>query len=315
MTDLVSTAGLALVQLAVLLAVAPGLNGLIKTTKARLQGRTGPPLAQPYSDLFKLLRKDMVVSEHSSWVLRWAPALVAGAVSVAALLVPALWTPAPLSIWGDAIALVGLFALARFTLALAGLDTASAYGGIGSSREVAVAALAEPALLLGLFAVALRAGTTDLSAMSDWIAVHGSAAIAPSQLLALAALLIVVIADTGRVPADNPDTHLELTMIHEGMLLEYSGRALGILTWATQLKQITLFALLIALFAPAGITTSLAGAPLAIAAFGAKLALLGLGAAVFESLNAKLRILRLPEFLGTASALAVLALVTELVVP
>jgi len=257
----------------------------------------------------------MVVSEHSSWVFRWAPAVVASAVAVAALLVPALWTPAPLSIWGDAIVFVGLFALARFALALAGLDTASAFGGMGSSREVAVAALAEPALLLGLFAVALRAGTTDLSAMSEWIAGHGSAAIAPSQLLALVALVIVVVAETGRVPVDNPDTHLELTMIHEGMLLEYSGRALGILTWAMQLKQIALFALLIALFAPAGITASPAGAPLALAAFLGKLVILGLGVALVESLNAKLRILRLPELLGTASALAVLALLTELVIP
>jgi formate hydrogenlyase subunit 4 len=313
--DLLVAAGLSLLHLALLVALAPAFSGLVKTAKARLQGRTGPPLWQPYADLMKLLRKDMVVSEHASWIFRWAPAASAAAIAVAALLVPAPWAPAPLSVWGDAIAFVGLFALARFVLALAALDTGSAYGGMGSSREVAVAALAEPALLLGLFAVALRTGTTDLSAMSDWIATHGSAAIAPSQILAFVALAVVVVTETGRVPVDNPDTHLELTMIHEGMLLEHSGRALGILTWSTQLKQVALFALLIALFVPGGPPGQLADAPIAVATFIAKLAVFGLAVAVFESANAKLRILRLPELLGTASALAVIALVTELLLP
>jgi formate hydrogenlyase subunit 4 len=314
-TELLAAVGLSVLQLALLVALAPALNGLVKTTKARLQGRTGPPTWQPYADLAKLLRKDMVVSEHASWVFRWAPAASAAAIAVAALLVPAAGTAAPLSVWGDAIAFVGLLALARFILALAALDTASAYGGMGSSREVAVAALAEPALLLGLFAVAMRTGTTDLSAMSDWIATHGSAAIAPSQILAFVALAVVVIAETGRVPVDNPDTHLELTMLHEGMLLEYSGRALGIVTWSTQLKQIALFALLVALFVPGAAPGRIEDLPLALAAFLAKLAALGLAVAVLESANAKLRILRVPELLGTASAVAALALVTELLLP
>ncbi|HEV2251524.1 MAG TPA: NADH-quinone oxidoreductase subunit H [Candidatus Limnocylindria bacterium] len=315
MTDLVATVGQSLLQLALLVALAPALSGLVKTTKAWLQGRTGPPLWQPYADLVKLLRKDMVVPEHASWVFRWAPAASAAAISVAALLVPAAGRAAPLSLWGDAIAFVGLFALARFVLALAALDTASAFGGIGASREVAVAALAEPALLLGLFAVAMRTGTTDLSAMSDWIATHGSAAIAPSQILAFVALAIVVITETGRVPVDNPDTHLELTMLHEGMLLEYSGRALGIVLWSTQLKQIALFALLVALFAPGAAPSGPAESALAVATSFAKIAVLGLAVALVESANAKLRILRLPELLGTASALAALALVTELLLP
>jgi formate hydrogenlyase subunit 4 len=186
---------------------------------------------------------------------------------------------------------------------------------MGASREVAVAALAEPALLLGLFAVALRTGGTDLSAMSAWVAAHGSAAIAPGQILAGLALAVAVITETGRVPVDNPDTHLELTMIHEGMLLEYSGRALGILTWATHLKQLMLFALLIALFAPTGIATSPEQLPVALAGLALKLVVLGTAVAVFESVNSKLRILKLPEFIGTASALATLALITELVLP
>lgn len=315
MSDLATTVPLALAQLAVLLALAPGLSGFIKTAKARVQGRTGPPLVQPYADLFKLLRKDLVVSDHTSWVFSWAPAIYAGALATAALLVPLLWMPAPLSGWGDAITFVGLLALARFALALAALDTGSAFGGMGASREVAVAALAEPALLLGLFAVALRTGGTDLSAMSAWVAAHGSAAIAPGQILAGLALAVAVIAETGRVPVDNPDTHLELTMIHEGMLLEYSGRALGILTWATHLKQLMLFALLIALFAPTGIATSPEQLPVALAGLAFKLVVLGTAVAVFESVNSKLRILKLPEFIGTASALATLALITELVLP
>ncbi len=311
MSDAAATVALAAAQLALLVALAPAVNGLVKRVKARLQGRHGPPLLQGYFDLAKLLRKDAVVSEHASAVTRLAPAVYAGAIASAALVVPALWAPAPLADVGDALALVGLFALARFALALAGLDTGSAFGGMGSSREVAVAALAEPALALALFAVAWRTGTTDLSASSAWLLARPYDALAPSQLLALAALVIAVVAETGRVPADNPDTHLELTMIHEGMLLEYSGRPLGILVWATQLKQVVLFSLLVALFVPFGIARTPAELPLALVALAAKLVVLCVAMAVIESSSAKLRILRVPELLGAASALAILALVTE----
>jgi len=310
MTDLLGS----IAQLLVLLALAPGLNGIIKRLKAVLQGRHGPPVLQPYADLLKLLRKDAVVSEHSTAVFRWAPLVYAAAIAVAALLVPALWLPAPLGLYGDAIVLVGLFALARFALALAALDTGSAFGGMGASREVAVAALAEPALLLALIAVSWRTGGTDLSAASAWLIAHGPATLAPSQLLALAALAIAVIAETGRVPVDNPDTHLELTMIHEGMLLEYSGRPLGVLLWATLLKQIVLFSLVIALFAPFGIAQTASDLPVAALAYLAKLVGLAVVIAVIESGGAKLRILKLPELLGTASALACLALVAAVVV-
>jgi formate hydrogenlyase subunit 4 len=314
MTEAITTAGLALLQLVMLVALAPGVNGFIKRSKAILQGRHGPPLLQPYFDLFKLMRKDAVVSEHATAIFRWAPAVYAAAFATAALLLPVLWTPAPLAGWGDALALVGLFALARFALALAGLDTGSAFGGMGSSREVAVAALAEPAILLSLFAVAWRSGGTDLSGMSAWLQTHGAAMLAPSQLLAASALFIAVIAETGRVPADNPDTHLELTMIHEGMLLEYSGRPLGILMWASLLKQTVLFALLITLFFPFGVASSSAELPLAVGALVLKLGALGIVMSLIESGSAKLRILKVPELLGAASALAVLALVAEVVV-
>ncbi|MDO8563180.1 MAG: NADH-quinone oxidoreductase subunit H [Candidatus Limnocylindria bacterium] len=304
---------LAIAQLALLVTIAPGLSGLIKTLKARVQGRRGPHPFQPYRELWKLLRKDTVVSAHASWVTRAAPLVYAGAIATAALLVPALWIPAPLGGWGDALALVGLFALARFALALAGLDQGSAFGGMGSSREVAVAALAEPALLLALFAVALRTGGTDLSATAATLAALGPAAITPGQLLALAAVAIVIAAETGRVPVDNPDTHLELTMIHEGMLLEYAGRPLGILVWATLLKQTVLFALLIAAFFPWGIAATGAGVPRAAAAFGAKLLCLAIGVALAESSQAKLRIFKVPELMGAAFFLALLAVVTDLV--
>ncbi|HET7699268.1 MAG TPA: NADH-quinone oxidoreductase subunit H [Candidatus Limnocylindria bacterium] len=310
----VVAAVLAVAQLLLLVGLAPAVNGLIKRAKARLQGRRGPPLLQGYFDLAKLLRKDAVVSEHSSVISRATPAVYAGAIASAALIVPALWAPAPLGGWGDAIAVIGLFALARFALALAGLDTGSAFGGMGSSREVALAALAEPALALALFAVVWRTGTTDLGTTALWLVERPYETIAPSQLLALAAFLIAIIAETGRVPVDNPDTHLELTMIHEGMLLEYSGRPLGILVWATQLKQLVLFSLLFALFLPFGIARTPAELPLAALALVAKLAVMCAMMALIESSNAKLRILRVPELLGAASTLAVLALIAEVMV-
>jgi len=314
MSETFASVGLSLAQLCLLLVLAPGLNGLIKRMKAVLQGRKGPPLLQPYFDLVKLLRKDAVISEHATVIFRWAPAVYAGCFATAALLVPVLWWRAPLAGWGDAIALVGLFALARFSLALAGLDTGSSFGGMGSSREVAVAALAEPALLLALFAVAWRSGGTDLSIASVHLVAQGVTAVAPSQLLALAAMVIVVIAETGRVPADNPDTHLELTMIHEGMLIEYSGRPLAILIWASLLKQIVLFSLVAALFFPFGVAAAPSEIPVAAGAFLSKLVALALLMSLVESSSAKLRILRVPELLGAASALAMLALVAEVFV-
>ena len=174
---------LSLLALRPVVALAPGLNGAIKRMKAALQGRKGPPLLQPYFDLAKLLRKDAVVSEHSSAVFRWAPAVYAACFATAALLVPVLWSTAPLGGWGDAIALVGLFALARFALALAGLVAGSSFGGMGSSREVATAALAEPARLLVLFAVAWRSGGTDLSGASAHLVAQGSRGVRSDQLL------------------------------------------------------------------------------------------------------------------------------------
>lgn len=299
-------------QLVMLLLLAPLLQGVIRTAKARMQGRTGPGLLQPWRDIRKLLARESVESEQASWVFRWAPAVYFAGILLAALLVPILAHRSPIGRIGDAIVLVGLLALARFALALAALDTGSNFGGMGASREVTFAALVEPALLFVLFAVAIPAGTTELGALSDH-QLPGAAAV-----LAFGAMLIVVIAETGRIPIDNPDTHLELTMAHEGMLLEYSGRPLGIIHWATQVRQMALVALAAALFLPWGMAAAGDHAPRALAiAFGAfvvKALLLGLLLAVIETAVAKLRIFRAPDLIGFASVLGIFAVMATWVV-
>jgi formate hydrogenlyase subunit 4 len=298
-------------QIALMLALAPLLQGCIKTVKARLQSRRGPSPLQPYRDIAKLFARESVVSDRASWVFRWAPAVYAAAILGAAILAPTLARRSAAAGIGDVVVFVGLFALARFALALAALDTGSNFGGMGASREVAFAALIEPALLLVLFAVALPAGSTSFSAMVG-------RGLGVGSLLAFGALLIVVIAETGRIPVDNPDTHLELTMIHEGMLLEYSGRPLGILHWATQIKQLAMLALVAALFLPWGMAQGGDYAPGALtigfAAFALKVGGLGFVLAAIETSFAKLRIFQAPYLLGFASVLGVLAVLATYVV-
>jgi formate hydrogenlyase subunit 4 len=287
--------------------LAPLLQGLIKMAKARLQMRQGPPLLQPYADLWKLFRKGAVVPEPSSGVFRFAPWVVLGSTVAAAGLVPTVMSGSPGV--GDALLFAGLLALGRFWLAIAAIDTGSNFGHMGASREMAIAAVVEPALIGTLFALGVAAGTTDLGRLADARAAAGwAAALEPGAWLAFAALLIVALAETGRVPVDNPDTHLELTMAHEGMLLEYSGRSLGLLHFAAQVKQIAVLGLIGALFVPWTL-----GGPILVGLVGwaAKLAVLGLGLAVIESANAKLRILRLPDLLATAAALGGLSLIAR----
>lgn len=298
-------------QFALLLLFAPLLQGVIKTIKARWQSRRGPGLLQSYRDVAKFLGRESVVSDQASWVFRGAPAVYAAAILVAASLVPTIAKRSAAPGIGDAIVFVGLLALARFALALAALDTASNFGGMGASREVAFAALVEPGLLLVLFAVALPVGSTSLSALV------GDGSPGAGDLLACAALLIVAIVETGRIPIDNPDTHLELTMVHEGMLLEYSGRPLGVLHWATQIKQLAILGLLAGLFLPWG----MAGAGdhaipalfFGLAAFLLKVGLLGVLLAAIETSFAKLRIFRAPDLIGLASVLGVLAVLATYV--
>ncbi len=292
-------------QLPLVVLLAPALNGAIKAWKAFWQNRQGPGLLQPWWDIAKYLARESVVSEHASWVYRWAPAVYLGALLTAACLAPTLAIFSPLGRYGDAIAVVGLLALARFALALAALDTASNFGGMGTSRELMFAALVEPALLLGVFAVAAPLGTTNLEALAAGTPVD------MAHVLAFGCLFIVAIAETGRIPVDNPDTHLELTMAHEGMILEYSGRPLGLLLLGGHVKQLVMLSLLAAFFLPWGSARDLTAPALALGlvAYVLKVTVLAAALGLTESLNAKLRVFKVPELLGTASVLGFLAVV------
>jgi formate hydrogenlyase subunit 4 len=297
-------------NLVLALALAPLLNGLIKSAKAGGQSRRGPSPLQPWADLLKYLGRESVESEHASWLFRLTPYVYFGAHLAAAGLLPTVVAISPLAGIGDVIVLVGLLALARFFLALAGLDTASNFGGMGTARELAFASLVEPALMLALFALALPVGSTALGALV------GDGGLTAARILALGALFIVTIAETGRIPVDNPDTHLELTMAHEGMLLEYSGRPLGLLLWGTHVKQLVVLSLLATLFVPWGIAREATGVALGIgfATYLLKLGFFGLALALVETLNVKLRIFRVPELLGSASLIALLAVISTYVV-
>jgi formate hydrogenlyase subunit 4 len=299
--------GAAGLQALLVVLLAPALQGWIKRCKANWQGRQGPPLLQAYADLWKLLRKQPLLPEPASWVFRAAPWIVLAATLVAATLVPLLGLRGPLGA-GDLIAVAGLLALARFAQALAALDTGSAFGGMGASREMAIASLVEPALVAAAFALAIPAGSTDPGPLAADGLAAGWAALGPAHLLASGALVVVAIAETGRIPVDNPDTHLELTMVHEGMLLEYAGPHLAALQLAALVKQALVLGLISALVLPWGLDTP---TPLAAAALVLKLAALGALLATIESLFAKLRILRLPDLLASAFALGGLSLVAR----
>ena len=293
-------------QTALIILLAPFISGVIRTAKANLQNRRGPPLWQTYADLLKLFRKNMVISEHASWIFGVTPYVVFTTAIVAGLLVPMVTWHAPLRLFGDAIALVGLLALGRFFLALAGLDPGSSFGGMGSSREMSLSSVAEPALMLSLFTLAILAGSTDISTIvSNGIAQRWPL-LNPVNPLIFTSLFIVLLAETGRVPIDNPATHLELTMIHEGMVLEYSGRYLALLEWGASIKQLVLMSLLVNIFFPIGLGTT----PLwlEIAAFVSKLLILATGIVVVETVNAKLRLFRVPNLLSGAFVIAGLAL-------
>jgi len=309
-------AGVAIVQLMVVGLGAPLLLGMLRTVKARLVGRRGPRPWQPYADLWKLLGKEVVVSTTSSWVFRATPYVLVATVLVAALIVPVFVAHPPLAFAGNIILLVYLFMLATFFLALAGLDAGSAFGGMGASREVAVAALAEPTIIVAVFALALRADTIDLGRVVERFGHEPWLAANPAHLLAFAAFFIVMLAETGRLPVDNPATHLELTMIHEAMVLEYSGRYLALVEWAGAIKFFLFMTLLANLFFPWGLTSSVGpGAMLlALVALGGKLAVLTGAVAVLETSVAKLRLFRVPELLAGSFALAFLSLMAVILV-
>jgi len=303
---------LIVMQTVVLLAAAPLIVGLIRKVKAHLQCRRGASVFQPYADLAKLFQKQPVVSSTTSWIFTATPYILFASTLAAGLLVPVFISRTPLNFAGNIITLVYLLALGTFFLMLAGLDAGSAFGGMGSSREAMVASLTEPAMMLSIFAIALTAGSTNLSTIVHKTALLEGIVTDPSpHLMAFAALVIVAIAETGRVPVDNPATHLELTMIHEAMILEYSGRYLALVEWAAGLKLLVLLTLIANVSAPWGIATSMEPAALGIglAAYLVKVSGLAVLIGILESMFAKLRLFRVTDLLGTAFILALLGLV------
>ena len=302
-----------LAQLGLLVLTAPLVTGFIQKLKARLQSRRGASVWQPYRDLAKLWRKGTVQSDSASAIFGAVPALVLAATLCAAALVPVVWAPdardaASLPL-GDAILLLSLLALARFLTAVGALDAGGAFGGMGASREMTVGVLVEPVFMLVVFSVALAAGTTDLGGLAAR-RLSDFPAFGAADLMALFAMLILLLAETGRIPVDNPDTHLELTMLHEGMLLEHSGRGLACLVLAAHVKQLAVIAVVAAVFFPAGLAASAAPAALALAlaASAGKVLLLAVFLGLVESSYAKLRFFRLSQFLGVGFVTAFLAL-------
>jgi formate hydrogenlyase subunit 4 len=296
-------------QLLLVLLLAPLLTGWVRKIKARLLRRQGPPIIQPYRDLLKLLRKEVVLADNASWVFRIAPYVIFATTWVAAALVPTFAVGLALSPAADLIAIVALLGSARFMLALAALDVGTSFGGIGSSREMMIASLAEPAMLMIVFTLSLLAGTTQLSSVASYMQGH-DVGLRVSLAMSLVGLIMVAIAENARIPVDNPATHLELTMVHEAMILEYSGRHLAVIEAAASLKLLLYLSLILCMFAPwgvAGAEQGLASYAFGFLAYLAKLAIGGFMLAVFETAVAKMRVFRVSDFLGAALMLGLLA--------
>jgi formate hydrogenlyase subunit 4 len=300
---------LQLLQMLLVLTLAPGLVGLVRKVKARLLRRRGPAILQPYRDFARLLRKETVLADNASWLFRVAPYLIFAAIWVAAALTPTFATGLLFSWSGDIIAIIALLGSARFFLALAGMDIGTSFGGLGSSREMMIASLAEPAMLMIVFSLALIAGSTALSTMAEYMA-SPEVGLRVSLGLALIALVIVALAENARIPVDNPATHLELTMVHEAMVLEYSGRHLALIELAAALKLLLYVSLIGCLFFPVGLADAGSGAAALAGGFLAYLLKLAVGGALlgfFEVSIAKMRVFRVPQFLGAALMLGLLA--------
>ena len=302
-----------LTELAVALVLAPLLTGWVNQCRAWMQNRSAPPLLQGYYTLNKLFHKDVLLAHNASSLFRAAPYIIFSCMALASAIVPTLSTQLILAPAADAIALVGLFALARVFIALAGMDIGTAFGSLGSRREMLIGFLAEPALLMVFFTASLISQSTSLSTIVETLA-HREIAIYPSLAFAGVAFTMVALAENARVPIDNPTTHLELTMVHEAMILEYSGRHLALIEWASSLKLFAYCCMGIALFFPFGVAVSAAPFALIIAGLTLtlKLALGGALLALIETVSAKMRVFRAPEFLGTAFLLAVLAMLVHL---
>lgn len=295
-----------LLQAIVIVLLAPLIQGIVKNTKARLQSRRGPAYFQPYYDYAKYLKKDSVISPTVSWIFHFAPYIYFATTIGAATMVPTVFTHSGIQ-FDNLFTLVYLFALGRFFLAAASLDAGSSFGGMGGSREMFISVLVEPPLMLALFTVAYNADSTGLSAMA---AAAGASPVTFSALLAAVSFLMITIAETGRIPVDNPDTHLELTMVHEGMVLEYSGRPVGLIFWASAIKQLIFILLLVNLFVPwqpEGFTSGLFAATWMLFKVVLAAALL----AAMETSTNKIRLFRVPGLMAAAGVVSLLALVAQ----
>lgn len=301
------------IQLATAVLLAPLLLGWVNQCRAWLQNKRGPGLLLPYRTIAKLFAKEPVIALNASPIFRLTPYIVFGAMALAAAIVPSLATDLLFATAADAIALVGIFALARIFIALAAMDIGTAFGTLGARREMLIGFLAEPALLMVFFTASLISQSTSLATIVETLA-HREFVIYPSLAFAGIAFTMVSLAENARVPVDNPATHLELTMIHEAMILEYSGRHLALIEWAASLKLFNYSCLGLALFFPWGITEgahNVLGLLLAMPVLAGKLLIGGFLLALIETVSAKMRIFRAPEFLGTAFLLAVLGLLVH----
>ena len=302
-----------LLAIVVALLLAPMLTGWVNQCRAWMQNKSAPSLFQPFRLLHKLFNKESVVAEYASLLFRAAPYIVFGCMLLACAIIPTLSTNLPLSPVADAIALVGLFALARVFISLAAMDVGTAFGSLGARREMLIGFLAEPALLIVFFSASLISNSTSLTTIVETLA-HQELAIYPSLAFAFVAFTMVLLAENARVPVDNPATHLELTMIHEALILEYSGRHLALIEWASSLKLFAYYCVGLALFSPWGIAEAQAPMALlfALPALIFKLAIGGVLLAFLETISAKMRIFRVPEFLGTAFLLAVIGMLIHI---
>ena len=307
---------LPILQIIIIAGLSPLVKGFINKIEARLQCRRGASMFQPYYNLVKLLQKDAVVSETASWIFKATPYVTFISILIIVLLVPVLSASVPLNFTGDVILIIYLFALGRFFLALSSLDTGSAFGGMGGSREMMVSTMAEPAMMLSIFTVSLTVGSTNLGNITTTLLNSSTLLLNPSLFLAFAALAIVIVAETGRIPVDNPFTHLELTMIHEGMILEFSGRYLALIEWASSIKLLLLLTILVNTFLPWGIAEGLTfpGLIISFALYVVKIGFFAFLIVILESSFAKIRIFRIPNLLGTSFILAVLAIISHYVV-
>lgn len=305
---------LAILETLLFIGLAPLLAGWIKRVKCRLQNRKAPSLFQPYRDLLKLYRKQPVVPRPASWVFRGAPYIVFASTVLAAAIVPLVAVNLPTARIADMIVLVGFFALGRTFQVLAGMDIGTAFGGMGSSREMTISSLAEPAMLMAVFTLAMSAHTTNLSQAMNYVLDTGLV-LRPSFVFAIGGLMLVAVAETGRIPVDNPATHLELTMIHEAMILEYSGRWLALIEWASQIKLMLYGVLITNIFFPWGIATDFSIGALArgLAVVVLKLAALAVVLALSEALFAKMRIFRVQEYLSFAYLLSILGVLSHII--